>query len=83
MKRNAEQASNEGCLCLGCLLLQLDLGVTEEVMLMSEDEQVLLVVTYADIKVGPIADLEESLQMTFFCMFSNGRSKASGPIMSS
>jgi len=31
-------------------LNKLDLGVTEEVMLMSEDEQVLLVVTYADIK---------------------------------
>jgi hypothetical protein len=28
------------------------MGVAEEIMLMSRDEQVLLVVTYADIKVG-------------------------------
>lgn len=34
------------------LLLQLDAGVSEQVLLQSRDERSLLVVSYADIKVG-------------------------------
>jgi hypothetical protein len=37
---------------LPLLCLQLDAGSNEEVLLMSRDEQVMLVVTYADIKVS-------------------------------
>jgi hypothetical protein len=47
-------------LLLPLLCLQLDAGSNEEVLLMSRDEQVMLVVTYADIKVSTHARLASS-----------------------
>ena len=38
-------------LCLVCMAAQLDAGVPEKILLMSRDEQSMLVASYADLKV--------------------------------
>lgn len=44
-----------------CLVfLQLDAGVTEQVLLQSRDERSLLVVSYADLKVKPVGLLQDT-----------------------
>jgi hypothetical protein len=60
-----------GCgACCCCLLLQLDAGVSEQVLLQSRDERSLLVVSYADIKVRQASCLQPCMVQQCSSCFS-------------